>query len=226
MGGGVGGRDLYKSTFINEKWTRPENLGETINTQYDEVFPFVQESRALYFSSNGHPGMGGLDIFRAAIKPDGYDEPENIGYPINSNCDDFGIILDSLNTHGYFSSNRKEGGYNDDLYAFDMDLQTYPLTISGVLKYKEITWSDSLGLKLMPHAKISLIDNLRNVVVHKSIADSQGNFSIIIPYASKYVIRVIGEDDDENMAVLEIPKQRKELSDHEIVIVKDIYKQK
>lgn len=225
MDGGYGGRDLYKSSLVNGKWSRPVNLGETINTSQDEVFPYVHLNRTLYFSSNGHPGMGGLDIFKAAIIDNMFSDPENVGYPVNSSHDDFGITLDARETHGYFSSNREHGGFNDDLYELDMDLQTYPVTISGVLKYKEITWGDSLDLKIMAHTNISLIDNIKNVVVHESITSDDGHFSIVIPYFSTYVIRVTGEDEQVNMAVLEIPKRRKELSDHEIVIVKDIFKE-
>jgi hypothetical protein len=224
MKGGFGGKDLYKSVYVNGKWSRPVNLGETINTAQDEVFPYLYQDRALYFSSNGHAGLGGLDIFKALIKSDGYDEPQNAGYPLNTSYDDFGIVIDSLETHGYFSSNRVQGGFNDDLYEFDMDLQRYPLTISGLIKYREHAWSDSSELKLMGNARIYLIDNVRKVSVHESTSDRTGNFSLIIPYFSNYIVRVVGEDGDEHMAVLEIPKHRKELSSYEIVMIKDIFK--
>jgi hypothetical protein len=224
MKGGFGGRDLYKSELVNGKWTRPENLGEVVNTPYDEVFPYLHKNLTLYFSSNGHAGMGGLDIFKSAVKADGYGEAENAGFPLNSHADDFGITIDSLDTHGYISSNRNRGGFDDDLFEFDMDLQTYPLTIAGTIKIKEHTWSDSSALKRLPHAKIYLVDNLRDVTVYESATDAGGNFSVVIPYFSKYVIRVVTEDGDENLAVLEIPKHRKELSAHEIVMVRDVFK--
>lgn len=224
MSGGFGGRDLYRSTFENGKWMRPVNLGEAINTSQDEVFPYVHLNRTLYFSSNGHPGIGGLDIFKSAIIEDQFTEPDNVGYPVNSSQDDFGITLDARETHGYFSSNRMNGGFNDDLFELDMDLQTYPVTISGTLKYKEVTWGDSLALEIMPHTKVTLIDNVRKKVVHESTTSEDGHFTIVIPYFSTYVIKVIGEDEQEHMAVLEIPKRRKDLSDHEIVIVKNLFK--
>ena len=223
MPGGFGGKDLYKSALVNSQWTKPLNLGDVINTSEDEAFPYLH-SHTLYFSSNGHAGLGGLDIFKTVLNGTDFDEPENAGYPINTNYDEFGIIVDSLNTHGYFSSNRKNGGYNDDLYEFDMDLQTYPLEIKGLIKHKEHNWSDSSDLQLLPHAKLYLIDNIRNVVVHESSSDADGNFSIIIPYFSKYKIRVIGADNDENIVSLEIPKHRKSYSQYEIVIVKDAFK--
>lgn len=225
MSGGLGGRDIYRSTFENGKWTRPQNLGAQINTSKDEVFPYIHLDQTLYFSSNGHPGMGELDIFKAALTPTGFLEPENVGYPINSSHDDFGIIIDDQERHGYFSSNRKNGGFDDDIYAVEMDLQSYPLTISGVIKYKEITWGDSLDLKIMANTKISIIDNVRNIVVHESTSDSKGNFAITIPYFSKYIIRVTSEAGEQNMSVLEIPKRRRELSAYELVIVKEVFRQ-
>lgn len=223
MTGGFGGKDIYRSEFIDGRWTRPVNLGEVINTPYDEVFPYIHEEQMLYFSSNGHAGMGGLDIFKAAVKADGFDEAQNAGYPLNSSYDDFGIVIDSLDTHGYFSSNRKNGGYNDDLYEFDIDLQKFPLTITGLIKFKEHAWSDSSELTKMPNVKVYLIDNLRNATIYEGASDATGNFSVVIPYFSKYIIRVVSEDGEENRAVLEIPKHQKDLSAYEVVMVRDIF---
>jgi tetratricopeptide (TPR) repeat protein len=223
MKGGFGERDIYRSEYINGQWTKPKNLGEFVNTRYDEVFPHLHH-HTLYFSSNGHAGMGGLDIFKIDADMKGFDEAQNIGYPLNTNFDDFGIVIDSLGNHGYFSSNRYAGGYNDNIFEFDMDLQTYPLQISGLIRFKEHSWSDSLDLKIMPHARVSLIDNIRNVTVHESNSDAEGNFSIVIPYFSKYRIRVVGEDNDENIVSLEIPKHRRSYNQHEIVVVKDAFK--
>jgi hypothetical protein len=223
MKGGLGGKDLYKSELVNARWTKPVNLGENINTAFDEVFPYLHH-QTLYFSSDGHPGLGGLDIFKADQDKTGFMEAQNVGYPLNTNHDDFGIVIDSTETHGYFTSNRKTGGYNDDIYEFDMDLQTYPLEITGVMKFKEHSWSDTLELVSMPNARIYVIDNDRNVTVQETISDERGNFSIVIPYHSKYKIRVVGEDKDENIVSLEIPKHRKANDRHEIVVVKDAFK--
>jgi tetratricopeptide (TPR) repeat protein len=222
MPGGFGGKDIYRSRLLNGQWSKPENLGEVVNTSYDEVAPYLHLDKVLYFSSNGHAGLGGLDIFKASIASG--TEVENMGYPINSASDEFGIIIDSLCTHGYFSSNRKNGGYDDDLYEFDMDLQTYPLTLTGTMRYKESTLSDSTDLKPFAQARYYLIDNLRDVVVQEGTADDQGNFSWNVPYFSKYRVRVIGPDNDEHIVSLEIPKHRKSQSNHEIVIVKDVFR--
>jgi hypothetical protein len=195
-----------------------------VNTVYDEVFPYLHLNKTLYFSSNGHPGLGGLDIFKVLITEKGFDEVQNAGFPINSGADEFGIIIDSLSAHGYFSSNRKNGGYDDDIYEVDIDLQTYPLTISGLIRFKEHNWSDSSELKPLVNAKIYLTDNIRDVVVHESISDDSGNFSLAIPYFSKYRIRVVGADRDEHVVSLDITKHRKIDSKHEIVIVKDAFR--
>jgi len=224
MPGGKGGKDIYRSFLKAGQWSKPENLGEPINTPYDEVAPFLHNKKTLYFSSAGHPGLGGLDIFKTSIGDGGTADVENAGYPINSASDEFGITLDSASAHGYFSSNRKNGGLDDDLYEFDMDLQTYPLELKGIMRYKEFSITDSRELKPFGRARYYLIDNVRDIVVQEGTSSDEGSFSWIIPYFSKYRIRVIGPDNDEHVVSLEIPKHRREQSNHEIVIVKDVFR--
>jgi tetratricopeptide (TPR) repeat protein len=221
--GGFGGRDLYRCQYINGRWSSPVNLGEHINTPHDEVFPYIFE-KTLYFSSDGHPGLGGLDIFKVSTDQQGFGEVFNAGYPLNSSRDEFGIAIDSLETHGFFSSNRKNGGFDDDIYEFDMDLQAYPLEITGLMRYKEHNWSDSSELKILADAKIYLIDHIRNITVFECSTDRNGNFSIVVPRFSKYGIRVVSADREENFVSLDIPKHKKLLSRHEIVVVKDAFK--
>ena len=223
---GKGGKDIYRSYFMNDKWSKPENLGESINTPYDEVSPFLYQDRLLYFSSNGHAGMGGLDIFKSALTEKEFGEVLNVGYPINSHADEFGITVDSINTHGYFTSNRLNGGYDDDLYEVDIDLQTYPLEIAGWMGLKEHNWTDSTNIETFAHAKFYLIDNLREVVVQEGTSDTDGNFTWIIPYFSKYRMRVVGPDKEEHTIIVEIPKQKQLHGKHEIVIVKDLFRLK
>ena len=221
--GGYGGKDLYRSEWINNHWTAPTNLGEAINTPMDEVFPHLQNG-TLYFSSNGHTGMGGLDIYKIEMNKSASDEPVNLGYPMNSTYDDFAITFtDAKSTHGFLSSNRKRGGMDDDLYEFDMDLQTYPFTITGVIKQMDHSWSDSSAMRVLRKARILLVDNIRNVTVESTKSDSEGAFSLSIPYFSKYAIHVVDPDGIENVAVFEIPRQRKKSTIHEIVMIKDIF---
>jgi hypothetical protein len=225
MKGGFGGKDIYTSQWLDGQWSTPRNLGESINTSENEVFPYLHADGTLYFSSNGHAGMGELDIFKAQVKSEGYTEPQNVGYPLNSNYDDFGLSFDSLGTHGYFSSNRKNGGYDDDVYEFDMDLQTYPFTITGVIKFKEHTWSDESTIQVWSKVKVYLMDSWLGIGVYENHTDSEGNFSIVIPYFSKYYIQIVDEEGHEHKASLELQKYRTETNVHEIVIVKDIFKQ-
>ncbi|GAA5031530.1 hypothetical protein GCM10011506_20560 [Marivirga lumbricoides] len=218
--GGFGGKDLYKSEFIDGSWTDPVNLGENINTAGDEVFPYLHEERTLYFSTDGHPGLGGLDIFKAEIINSNIENPANIGYPLNSGYDDFGIFIDSTGTRGYLSSNRTFGGYNDDIYMFEMDLQPYPLTVNGIIKYIEHNWMDSSELKTMGNVKLFLIDDFKDEVVAESTSDKSGNFMMTVPYYSKYKIQVVGENI-EGIVSFEVPKHQKSNDKYDIVVVND-----
>lgn len=116
MPGGMGGMDIYMSKKTNGIWGDPINLGDKINTLSDEVFPFIAPDNKLYFSSTGHDGMGGLDIYETKVKNDKATRPFNMGEPVNSIKDDFGFYLASDNKTGYISSDRKEGETRDDIY--------------------------------------------------------------------------------------------------------------
>jgi tetratricopeptide (TPR) repeat protein len=222
MNDGFGGKDIYRSEWVNGKWSKPENLGEIINTPYDECYPFLHKTE-LFFSSNGHAGLGGLDIFKSEITHSQFGEPHNVGYPLNSGFDDFGITIDAHDFRGYLSSNRKKGGFDDDIYEFEMDLQSYPIEVTGIAEMKEHSWTDSSHLSIMARSKIVLFDHLRQVSVYETTSNEKGEFSLRIPYFSQYVISVIDENGAEHKAVLEIPKHRKQLSSHHIVFVKDFF---
>lgn len=122
MPGGMGGMDLYVSQRVTDangerSWGAPVNLGPTVNSPGDEVFPFADHQGNLWYASNGIPGLGGLDIFFAARTAHGYDKTINPGYPMNTRFDDFGYIADSNGQNGYFSSNRNNSCKDDDIYA-------------------------------------------------------------------------------------------------------------
>ncbi len=123
MAGGYGGKDIWKSSFDQKAnaWGQPVNLGPTINTAGDEMFPYMaDDNKTLYFSSNYHPGMGGLDIFKAEMSADGKftKAPENMKFPLNSAADDFGIVFEGKKQKGYFTSNRENGKGSDDIWSF------------------------------------------------------------------------------------------------------------
>jgi peptidoglycan-associated lipoprotein len=123
MGGGYGGVDIWSCSF-NQKtntWGQPKNLGPQVNTEGNEVFPSVSDDgKKLFFSSDYHPGLGGLDLFTADISPDGkFTKPvENLKFPINSSYDDFAIVFEGKKQKGYFSSNREGGKGEDDIWSF------------------------------------------------------------------------------------------------------------
>ncbi len=121
MPGGAGGMDLYVSKMVNGRWSPAVNLGvyiPEINTESDEVFPFIHSDGTLYFSTNGHNGLGGLDVFYSKKIGETWGPITNMGYPINSINDDFGISLNEGKNFGYVASNREGGAGNDDIYSF------------------------------------------------------------------------------------------------------------
>jgi len=128
-----GGKDIYYVTrsSTNDSWSQPRNLGPDINTQGDEVFPYLRTDGILYFASNGHIGMGGLDIYKAEPQPDGRWLVDNMRYPINSSADDFGISFQGENEIGMFSSTRK-GRTNDEIYSFE--LPPLRFSVQGLVK--------------------------------------------------------------------------------------------
>lgn len=117
--GGMGKTDIWFSERLaNNQWGAPVNCGPAINTRYDETFPTINEQDVLYFSSKGHPGMGGFDIFRVEGSGATWSQPRNLRRPFNSGGDDLGFIMKGNNYEGYFASNRHGGGGGDDVYRF------------------------------------------------------------------------------------------------------------
>lgn len=119
MPGGQGGMDLWKISLDEYGYGAPENLGPQINTFADEVFPSFRANGELYFSSDGHPGMGGLDLFRAEQDSSGIWTMENLGSPMNSAGDDFGMTFEGLHNRGFFSTNRGNGRGWDQIMSFE-----------------------------------------------------------------------------------------------------------
>ncbi|MBK7957872.1 MAG: PD40 domain-containing protein [Bacteroidetes bacterium] len=116
----MGGTDLYRVQKVANSWGKPENLGAEINTPGDEKFPFISKDGTLYFSSNGHYGLGGLDIYQVVIdkKTNALGKVANLGAPFNSSKDDFGFIVAKDNQSGFLTSNRPGGIGSDDIYSW------------------------------------------------------------------------------------------------------------
>ena len=129
--GGFGGKDIFRARVAGNDFGPMENLGEEINTPGDEMFPYVRDSVTLYFASNGHPGMGGLDLFKATQDSTGKWNVENLGAPINSMGDDLGITFAGKEERGFFCSNRNDARGYDHIYSFE--LPTITIFIEGIV---------------------------------------------------------------------------------------------
>ncbi len=173
MEGSLGESDIFKVS-VNDDGTfgTPENLGSNINTEARETFPFVTSGGIMYFSSDGHPGLGGLDVFGTKIAEDSFDGIIlNVGEPVNSKMDDFTFIIDEATSKGFFASNRPDGQGADDIYAF---LETRPLVfecaqgITGTVR-------DKISNEVLVGATVKVIDE-KNEEILTTITDSQGNY--------------------------------------------------
>lgn len=173
---GHGGKDIWRIN-LKERAGSLENLGEAINTPGDEVFPYMLTDSIMYFSSDGHPGLGGLDIFKATLTPSGGWLVENMGSPMNSEGDDFGITFATPGREaGYFSSNRGDGRGYDHLYSFELpDLK---ILISG--------WVLDKDEEPVPNAVIRIVGN--DGSNQKAIAKNDGSFSFPLQRGVSYVM--------------------------------------
>ena len=174
MPGGSGGRDIWRIN-LKDKVGSLENLGEWINTSGDEMFPYVRTDSVLYFASTGHPGFGGLDLFRAQLKPSGGWQVENMGRPINSSSDDFGITFGEGES-GFFTSNRGDARGYDKIYSFE--LPELKIVISG--------WVLDKDEEPVPNAVIRIVGN--DGSNQKQVARDDGSFSFPLERGVSYVM--------------------------------------
>ncbi len=179
MPGGYGGTDIYRVVRTNGVWGKPFNLGPVVNSAENEVFPFFV-GKTLYFASNGHGGLGGLDIFECTQTVNGFSPPVNMGYPMNSTADDFSLITRMDQRSGYFASARKG---DDDLFYFEK-----PEEKINILAHIY----DSLTQEPLSGANIHIITSSGNDSTLN--ADTNGDFSFTLPEETAYVI--IGTQDN------------------------------
>jgi outer membrane protein OmpA-like peptidoglycan-associated protein len=173
MPGGYGGTDLYFSVRSGKgPWTRPVNLGKKINTEGNELFPYLDNLGNLYFASTGHAGLGGLDIFEVPLKEmKPTSMPRNMGAPINSSTDDFGLIIGDDGKGGYFSSNRKG---TDDIFAFNRS--TNLILLKGIVF--DATTKIPLRNSRIVMRHLNGADTLRT--------DSSGKYQSVLPKDLEY----------------------------------------
>jgi len=199
--GGYGGSDLYKVTALeNGKWSEPINLGAKINTEGDELYPNITAENVLYFATDGRPGFGGLDIYKATQNNTEFAKPKLLAQPINSVGDDYGLILHPSDTsRGLFTSNRFGGAGDDDIYMFKL------------LKPDLLVQGRTLDGEGNPLANVSIrLYNEEGVEVAKAMSDADGNYeiealeqgsySIVASYPGKGVSEEVVLNDSWNSA--------------------------
>lgn len=186
--GGYGGMDIYKTTYSGGKWSAPENLGPTINTSGNDMAPFIHyNNRTLYFSSDGHTGMGGMDLFMSELDDSGHwSQPVNFGYPINTAGDESSIIVAANGHTAIFSSERLKGFGKQDLYMFELpaDVQAVPVTYQ-----KGVTYDRKTGARLS--AAVQVIDIATGQQVAAATSDgTNGEFMVSLPANATYALHV------------------------------------
>ena len=180
MPGTLGQSDLFKVEINNDGSVgKPVNLGNTINTEGRESFPFIASDNKLYFSSDGRPGLGGFDIFVSKIEGDGtFKQVENLGAPINGPQDDFGFTIQN-NEKGFFTSNRNGGIGGDDIYKFTPIVCEQK--IEGII-------TDSESKQILPNVKVSLF-NEKFELKKTSMSDNKGHYNFNVECGKKYFVR-------------------------------------
>ena len=202
MPGTLGQSDIFK-VAINEdgSFGTPVNLGPTINTPGKETFPAMTDENELYFATDGHPGLGGLDIFMARLKEDGtFRAPVNIGKPANSPKDDFAYIIDTKTRKGFLTSNREGGKGFDDIYKF---LETRKLIceqfLSGLV-------TDLETGAILPGAKVTLSD-AKLVKIAEFIADEKGYYEFEVECDTEYYVKGEKETYETKEQKIKISKE-------------------
>ena len=181
LSGGYGGKDLWISVKGKRNtWSDPVNLGPMVNTPGDEMFPFLHKDGTIYFSSNGHVSMGGLDIYKTSQDENGaYTLPVNLKSPVNSSADDFSMIIEKDGERGYLTSNRDGGKGGDDIYQFE--LPPLKLSLRGVV-------TDSKTGGIMTGIKVQLIGD--DGTINDVVTDNTGVYKFTLKPLTSYEIVV------------------------------------
>lgn len=204
MPGSLGQSDIFKIS-INEDGTygKPENLGDVINTEGKETFPFITENNELYFSSDGHQGLGGLDIFAAKLEKEGnYLQVYNVGSPVNCEMDDFAVYFDVKSKFGFFSSNRNGGSGYDDIYRF---FEKIPLPFN-IEQYIVGNVSDLEDIDFIENAKVTILDDQMKQIA-ETYTDKNGNYEVKVEPGKKYFVRVQSNKHEMQEVPVDVPNE-------------------
>lgn len=162
MPGGFGSSDIYRCRLENGLWGKAENLGASINTEGNEFTPFMVKDSVLFFASSGRGGIGGLDIFSSEMGSSGFKQAENLGFPVNTQFDDFALIYNADKKSGFFSSNRDGGKGSDDIYRFTY--RPNPLSLLVL---------DKRSRKPLANVKVKITDNANENFLQTTDADGK-----------------------------------------------------
>lgn len=189
--GGMGGYDIWKTILTDGDWSKPENLGPDINTPFDENTPFVHpDGKTLYFSSNGWPGLGNMDIFFSRAQDNGkWAKPINIGYPINTFNEETGLMVSPDGTQGMFSSVLKDGFGDMDIYSFNLPVAARPLPITyvkGIVRDKET--------RNFLEARVQVVNvKTKENKFNDFTSKEDGQFLAVMPLGNTYAFNAIAD---------------------------------
>ncbi len=192
MPGTLGLTDVWVSNFENNSWTKPTNLGQSVNSEGREMFPQLFEDEVLFYASDGKVGLGGLDIFYTVPAEDSYFEAQNLGYPVNSQFDDFGFYARTTTT-GYITSNRG-GTTKDDIYSFVAKRPIISSAINLIVK-------DNLSKEIIPNATVVLIDETGKPV-YEAKSDDNGEIKLNVLPGKDYKLKANKDGYKESVGVI------------------------
>lgn len=218
MPGSIGETDIFMVEILRDGgFSEPKNLGPTINTSGREMFPYITEEK-LYFASNGHVGLGGLDVFESELTASGFGEPNNLGVPINSNRDDFGYIVNEHTQRGYFSSNREGGKGDDDIYSFQRMEETCEQTVKGSIIRKS-------NAQPMVNVVVELLDTEGNSV-ERTASDPYGAFAFetVLDCEADYEIKISKQGFLPNETTFSTSNQKDHVNNVPMEITKELNK--
>lgn len=207
--GGSGGTDIWYCDDVQGEWGEPKNLGTMVNTPGSEMYPFITADSTLYFSSTGHPGLGGYDIFSVRLTSAGPGRVFNLGYPMNTAYNDHGLVLLADDSTGFFASDRPGGVGSDDIYG--CTVHPPRIRIRGIVV-------DKLSQEALESALLDIRDANGNFLDAKIEMLEGGRFSIELPYSEKYTLTasrngyrqgtttVSSLDDDLDNVVVQLEK--------------------
>ena len=221
--GGFGSFDIYVVSLQSDNiFSAPINLGNLINTDKKEQFPFIASDNSLYFSSNGHPGFGLLDVFVSENRGGIFQQPNNLGLPVNSGYDDFSYILNKEIKTGYFASNRLSGKGSDDIYSFtvtkDLAIEDCQQFITGIITDRTTTLP-------LAGASVTLVDS-ENKIVASSLSKENGAFEFDVFCEISYSIKANKEGYEGNSRTIITSNERNATNDASLDLYSIVEKEK